>query len=178
MPKTPSAATVLYARDISRVGSFHAEAAGLPITHREQDYVVPESGAFQAVVVAVPRRVAATIRITEPPQRRESTAIKLVFRVIRIAAAREAARLMAVRLTRRCVSGSFKAHASAMATTPRATSCNFVKACLNMSTLRALSGNRGIGEDLINRLFARHSCKALFNGRRAGQAGIQCLYTQ
>jgi len=28
-----------------------------------------------------------------------------------------------------------------------------------------------VKEDLINQLFARHSCEALFNSRRAGQAG-------
>lgn len=91
MPRTPLAAAVLYAKDISKVGNFYAKVAGLPITHKEQDHIVLESGAFQLVVVAVPRKLAATIHITEPAQRRESTAIKLVFPVASIAAAREVA---------------------------------------------------------------------------------------
>lgn len=91
MPRTPPAAAVLYAKDISKIGNFYTKVAGLPITHKEQDHIVLESDAFQLVVVAVPRKLAATIHITEPPQRRESTAIKLVFSVASIAAAREAA---------------------------------------------------------------------------------------
>jgi len=81
----------LYAKDISKVGCFYAKVAGLQVTHEEQGHIVLESEAFQLVVVAVPRKVAASIHITQPPQRRENTAVKLVFPVASLHAARETA---------------------------------------------------------------------------------------
>ena len=89
----PPAAAVLYAKDLSSVGNFYASVARLKITHEEADHLVLESDAFQLVVVAIPARRAASIRITEPPQRRENTAIKLVFPVESLAAARQLAPL-------------------------------------------------------------------------------------
>ena len=91
MPGFPLAAAVLYAKDISKVGDFYAKVACLQVTHEEQDHVVLESGAFQLVVVAVPPELGATIHVTKPPHRRESTAIKLVFPVDSLRAARHAA---------------------------------------------------------------------------------------
>lgn len=91
MPSSPTAAAVLYATDISKVGNFYAKVAGLQVTHEEPDHVVLESGVFQLVVVAVPRRLASSIQITEPPQRRENTAVKLAFPVASITTARQLA---------------------------------------------------------------------------------------
>ncbi len=91
MPSSPTAAAVLYAKDISKVSNFYAKVAGLQVTHEEQGHVVLESGVFQLVVVAVPRKFAPSIHITEPPQPRESTAIKLVFPVASITTARQVA---------------------------------------------------------------------------------------
>jgi predicted enzyme related to lactoylglutathione lyase len=91
MSGSPQAAAVLYAIDITRVGNFYANVAGLRITHAERGHVVLESAAFQLVIVAVPRKIAASIHLTQPPQRRENTAIKLVFPVADLAAARQAA---------------------------------------------------------------------------------------
>jgi predicted enzyme related to lactoylglutathione lyase len=93
MPSQPSAAAVLYAKDLSRVGNFYANVAGLQVTHEEPGHIVLESDAFQLVVVAIPRKHAASIHITEPPQRRENTAVKLVFPVASIAATRQVAQL-------------------------------------------------------------------------------------
>jgi predicted enzyme related to lactoylglutathione lyase len=92
MPSSPAAAAVLYAKDMAKVGHFYAKVAGLRATHEEPGHVVLESDVFQLVVVAVPRKLAPSIHITEPPQRRENTAVKLVFPVASIAAARQAAR--------------------------------------------------------------------------------------
>lgn len=91
MPSRPPAAAVLYAKDIAKVGHFYANVAGLRLAHEEQDHLVLESDAFQLVVVAIPGKRAASIHIAEPPQRRENTAIKLVFPVASLAAARAAA---------------------------------------------------------------------------------------
>jgi predicted enzyme related to lactoylglutathione lyase len=91
MRTSPFAAAVVYAKDMSKVGSFYAKVAGLQLTHEEQGHLVLESEAFQLVIVAVPRRIAAAIHVAEPPQRRENTAVKLVFPVASLSAAREMA---------------------------------------------------------------------------------------
>ena len=93
MPSLPPAGAVLYAKDIAKVGHFYADVAGLRLAHEEQDHLVLESDTFQLVVVAIPSKRAASIHIAEPPQRRENTAIKLVFPVSSLVAARQAAQL-------------------------------------------------------------------------------------
>ncbi|MFK2878347.1 VOC family protein [Rhodanobacter hydrolyticus] len=93
MPMPPCAAAVLYAKDLSKIGNFYAQVAGLQIIHEEPDHIVLESDAFQLVVVAIPGEHAASIHITEPPQRRENIAIKLAFPVASITATRQMAQL-------------------------------------------------------------------------------------
>lgn len=85
------AGAVLYVTDVERVSAFYEAVAGLPVTHREADHIVLESPAFQLVVLSIPDRIAATITIATPPVRRENTAIKPVFFIADIAAARIAA---------------------------------------------------------------------------------------
>jgi predicted enzyme related to lactoylglutathione lyase len=72
------------------VKPFYIEACGMRLTHSEDDHVVLESAAFQLVIVAVPKSIAAPIQVATPPARREDTPIKLVFRVGSIDAVREA----------------------------------------------------------------------------------------
>ena len=91
MTRSHDAGAVIYASDIRRIGAFYEQVAGLRITHAEGDHIVLESGAFQLVVVAVPARIAASIRLTDPPRPREDTAIKLVLPVADLATARRAA---------------------------------------------------------------------------------------
>jgi predicted enzyme related to lactoylglutathione lyase len=91
MPTHLAAAAVIYAKDITRVSAFYAAVAGLDRTHAERAHIILESPAFQLVVLAVPTRIAASITLTTPPTRRTDVAIKPVFFVPSIAAAREAA---------------------------------------------------------------------------------------
>ena len=93
MPRLPAAAAVLYAKDVAKVGRFYADVAGLRLAHEELDHRVLASDAFQLTIVAIPAKRAAAIHLTEPPQRRENTAVKLVFPIASLAAARAAARL-------------------------------------------------------------------------------------
>ena len=86
-----AAGLVVYALDPARVGAFYEQAAGLVVTGSTEERVVLEAGAFQVVVVRVPAEVAADIEVTEPPQRREDTALKPAFSVGDLAAARAAA---------------------------------------------------------------------------------------
>lgn len=87
----PKAGAVLYAKDIDKVRTFYSIVAGLAVTSSEHDHVVLESPSFQLVLVAIPEKIALEIEISSPPVRRENTAIKLVFFVSSISAARAAA---------------------------------------------------------------------------------------
>lgn len=92
MPFPFAAGAVVYAKHLSRVGDFYRTVMGLAVAHAEADHLVLESPAFQLVVVAIPEHLAAGIVIDSPPQRREDTAVKLIFPVPSIADARAAAR--------------------------------------------------------------------------------------
>jgi hypothetical protein len=87
----PKAGAVLYAKDIDKVTAFYSAVAGLAVTSSENDHVVLESPSFQLVVVAIPEKIALEIEISSSPVRRENTAIKVVFFVSSISAARAAA---------------------------------------------------------------------------------------
>jgi predicted enzyme related to lactoylglutathione lyase len=89
-----AAGAVVYAKNVEAIDAFYGGVAGLRTTHAESGYHVLESDAFQLVVVAMRPHIAATVRITSPPKRREDTAIKLVLPVASI----DTARAMAVEL--------------------------------------------------------------------------------
>ena len=82
---------VIYAKDIASVSRFYAEIAGLAVSHQESGFIVLESPGFQLVVVAIPAHIAAQVQVASPPERREDTAVKLIFLVPSIAAARSTA---------------------------------------------------------------------------------------
>lgn len=92
MPNSFQAGAVVYAKDASKVGAFYAQVADLRTTHMEQDYLVLESSAFQLVVLAIPAKLAASVRIVAPPRIRENSTIKLALPVESLASARLAAR--------------------------------------------------------------------------------------
>jgi len=82
----------VFARDVDRMASFYAAALDLAAVDRDDEHVLLESPGFQLVVRQVPERLAARIRITDPPERRSGAAVKLVFFVpsiedVRLAAA-------------------------------------------------------------------------------------------
>jgi predicted enzyme related to lactoylglutathione lyase len=85
------AGAVVYAKDVARVSRFYAQVCGLEIVHEVADHVVLEADGYELVVVEIPAAIAVNIRIETPPLRRENTAVKLVFWVENIAAARTAA---------------------------------------------------------------------------------------
>jgi predicted enzyme related to lactoylglutathione lyase len=84
----PKAGAVLYAKDIDKVRIFYSMVVGLAVTGSEDDHVVLESPSFQLVLVAIPEKIAVDIEISATPIRRENAAIKLVFFVSSISAAR------------------------------------------------------------------------------------------
>jgi len=84
---------VIFAKQLERMASFYSEVLLLPVTHAEGDHVVLESDVFQLVMHAIPRQIADTIAISDPPAIREETPIKLFFPVASLADARARAAL-------------------------------------------------------------------------------------
>jgi predicted enzyme related to lactoylglutathione lyase len=91
-PSPFSAGAVIYAKDVGRLSSFYAEVIGLNIALEKPEFVVLESSHFQLVLHSIPQAIASTFEITNPPVRREDTAVKLVFPVSSIKTARVQAR--------------------------------------------------------------------------------------
>lgn len=85
------AAAVIYAKDVARVSAFYASVAGLALTHAEAGHASLESSALQLFIVAMNPGIAAAVRIDTPPAVRENTALKFIFPVASLAAARDLA---------------------------------------------------------------------------------------
>lgn len=82
------AAAVIYAKDVARVSAFYASVAGLALSHTEPDHASLESSALQLFIVAMNAGIAASVQIANPPVPRENTALKLIFAVASLEAAR------------------------------------------------------------------------------------------
>ncbi|GAB3254887.1 VOC family protein [Chitinimonas naiadis] len=91
MPKPFPAGAVIYAKDLASVRDFYVAVTDLKLVRLEPDYALLENATYQLVIHAIPPVYAADITIDNPPKRREDTAIKLIFLVNSIAAARRLA---------------------------------------------------------------------------------------
>jgi predicted enzyme related to lactoylglutathione lyase len=87
----PPFGAVVYAKNLQRLSDFYAQVIGLAVQQAAQDHVVLGAAGFELVIHAIPARIAATIEISSPPERRSETPIKLCFRVASLSAARAAA---------------------------------------------------------------------------------------
>ena len=73
------------------MAAFYGTCFGMvEVAAEPGDYRVLESDSWTLTIVQVPAAVAATIKLDDPPARREGTPIKLSFDVVSIAAARRA----------------------------------------------------------------------------------------
>lgn len=82
---------VVFAKDVQRMARFYERVLSLAVVHADADHVVLESALQQIVIHSIPKRIAAGIHITIPPERREDTALKLFFAVDNIDAVRASA---------------------------------------------------------------------------------------
>jgi catechol 2,3-dioxygenase-like lactoylglutathione lyase family enzyme len=86
-------AAVMYAKDLDRLVAFYT-ALGLTVDEAQRgDYAVLMGPRVELSIVQIPEHIASQIEISNPPQARSRTPIKLVFFVPSIDGALEAARL-------------------------------------------------------------------------------------
>jgi predicted enzyme related to lactoylglutathione lyase len=104
-------AAVIYAKDLDRLVAFYS-ALGLTIAEAEHgDYAVLTAPHVELSVVQIPRHIASQIEISNPPQARSQTPIKLVFVVPSIDGALEAARARGGRVDEGSKRWPFRGHA-------------------------------------------------------------------
>jgi predicted enzyme related to lactoylglutathione lyase len=87
----PKPSAVIFAKDVDALARFYQETAEMTEVLRDQDHVVLNEEGFQIVIHGIPKRIAAAIEITIPPEVREETPIKICLPVTIIEHARKTA---------------------------------------------------------------------------------------
>jgi len=90
--ETASVRAVLFAKDLEAVAAFYVGALALTRLSGDKDHAILECDGFELVVHQIPKQIADTIVIAEPPIRRVWGAIRLDFPVASIADSRKLAR--------------------------------------------------------------------------------------
>jgi len=86
------ARAVLFVKDLDKVAAFYIGALALKRVAGDTDHVVLEQDGFTVVVHRIPKHIADTIVITQPPVRRVWGAIRLDFPVPSVGDCRRLAR--------------------------------------------------------------------------------------
>ncbi|HVL02280.1 MAG TPA: VOC family protein [Dongiaceae bacterium] len=91
MSAIPKPGAVIFAKNVAAMAAFYATVFSLSLKHSEPEKVVLESATLMLVVHGIPEEIAENIVITQPPQLRDNTALKLFLPVESIAVARAVA---------------------------------------------------------------------------------------
>jgi predicted enzyme related to lactoylglutathione lyase len=83
---------ILFAKDLERVAAFYAGALAMKRVSGDKDHAVLECDGFELIVHQIPKRIADTIVVAQPPARKVLGAIRLDFPVASIADSRKRAR--------------------------------------------------------------------------------------
>jgi predicted enzyme related to lactoylglutathione lyase len=83
---------VIFAKNKKRVSAFYRRTLGLEAAEEEPSHDLLLGPGVELVIHAIPRKYAADITITRPPQVREDTPLKPVFAVPELDAVRAAAK--------------------------------------------------------------------------------------
>ena len=92
--ETASVRAVLFVKDLEAVAAFYVGALALARLSGDKDHAILECDGFELVVHQIPKQIADTIVIAQPPIRRVWGAIRLDFPVANIADSRKLARAL------------------------------------------------------------------------------------
>lgn len=81
----------IYAKDLTRLAKFYESFLGMTRAHATPDLVVLRSPDIQLTLHAMPPAIAASITISDPPAKRDNTALKFFFTVPSLAQAQDLA---------------------------------------------------------------------------------------
>jgi len=82
---------VVFAQNKKRVSAFYRQALGLEVQESDSSHDLLRGHGYEVVVHTIPRKYAAGISISKPPQSRDETPFKPSFVVPSLAAVRMAA---------------------------------------------------------------------------------------
>jgi catechol 2,3-dioxygenase-like lactoylglutathione lyase family enzyme len=89
-----TARAVLFVKDLGKAAAFYIGALGMTRVSGDRDHEVLLCDTFELVVHRIPKQIADTIVIAQPPVRRVWAAIRLDFPVASIADSRRLARAL------------------------------------------------------------------------------------
>jgi len=91
MTKKHKTGAVLFTIHLESLAAFYTKVMGMRVLLTEKDHIRLELGSFRLTIHLIPARYAKNITIKTPPIVREAGAVKLAFRVKKIAKSREIA---------------------------------------------------------------------------------------
>jgi hypothetical protein len=83
---------VLFAKDLDRVAAFYIGALSFERASGDRDHAILRGGGFELIVHQIPKAIADTIVITDPPKRRTSGTLRLDYAIASVEQARKLAR--------------------------------------------------------------------------------------
>lgn len=89
-----SVRAILFVKDLQKVAAFYIGALALTRVSGDADHTVLECDGFELVVHQIPKPIAETIVVTQPPVRRVWGAIRLDFPVASVGDSRKLARAL------------------------------------------------------------------------------------
>ena len=92
--KVAQVRAVLFAKNLEGLTAFYAGALGMTQSFADADHAVLHCGGFELIVHRIPKHIAATIAIKQPPERRVGSAVRLDYSVASIEASRSRARAL------------------------------------------------------------------------------------
>lgn len=81
---------VVFAKNKKRVSAFYQQTLALAVEESDTSHDLLRGQGYEVVVHAIPRKYAASIAITKPPQPREETPLKPTFVVASLVEVRRA----------------------------------------------------------------------------------------
>jgi len=90
--ETSNVRAVLFVKDLERAAAFYIGALEMRRASGDKDHAVLDCDGFELVVHRIPKQIADTIVITQPPVRRVWGAMRLDFPVSSVADCRRLAR--------------------------------------------------------------------------------------
>jgi len=82
---------VVFAKNMKRVSAFYQRTLGLEVQESDSSHDLLRGHGYEVVVHTIPRKFAASITITKPPEPREETPFKPTFVVASLSDVRRAA---------------------------------------------------------------------------------------
>ena len=90
----PGVDAVLFAKDLQRVAAFYTDALGMTCSVSDAEHWRLHCQGFELIVHQIPKAIADTVLIEQPPKRRVWGTIRLDYPVADIAESRKKARTL------------------------------------------------------------------------------------